>query len=394
MDSGRLVGYRIVKFSSASETALREIALRLMPHQEEIIRTWIGRQWRAWQPPGLTREALGEVFGDMFRGLLRRMEAGELQAALQDLEDAGSRLAAQQFPFEALIISVHFLEESYLPLLLTPASPDSQGWLMAMDEFLHAALASIASSYFQAHRKSLLEEAEVGRIVQEGLLPDIPRTTLDLEVAHIYTSAHERARLGGDFLDFFVLDETRSAFIIGDLSGHGVEAAADSVMLRSLFRGFMRENPAPTIAMERMNRAVIADLRMDQFATALAVVYEAPGRLSLVSAGHPYPVLVCRGLPMLDPDGMALAVDRNATYSATEVELDPGAVFVAYTDGLTEAGERSTRFGEEGLVRELSSLSDAPARAIAEHLVDAALRFAGGRFSDDVAVLVLKRRVE
>lgn len=392
MASGRFVGYRIVRFSQTSEDSLREVAIRLMPHEDQIIDVWISRQWRAWQPPGITRDELTQVFGDLFRGMLRRLESGELQACLQDLETAGGQLAARMFPFEALIISVHFMEESYLPFLLRPRSPGSQKWLIAMDEFLHAALASIATSYFEAYRKDLVEEAEVSRIVQEGLLPPIPNAVHDLEIGHIYMPAHERARLGGDFLDFFGVDRKTSTFVIGDLSGHGLEAAADSVLLRSMFRGFMREEPDPALAMARVNRVLTEELRAEQFATALAVVYSYPGQLTLVSAGHPYPML-CDGVCyLLEPEGMAVAIAPDVVYSRLQLPMKPGALFVAYTDGLIEASDGKTLFGEERLSTEIARVHDAPARAVAEHLVDAARRHAGGDFTDDVAVLVLKRR--
>jgi phosphoserine phosphatase RsbU/P len=237
-----------------------------------------------------------------------------------------------------------------------------------------------------------VEEAEVSRIVQEGLLTPMPRAVHDLELAHTYISSHERARLGGDFLDFFAIDRTNSAFIIGDMSGHGLEAAADSVLLRSVFRGFMRENPDPAVAMERVNRVLVDELQADQFATALAMVYTNPGELTLVSAGHPYPVLCGDSCRMLTPGGMVLAIDSGAGYDALQIPIEPGALFVAYTDGLIEASDGKHLFGEDRLREEVSRVHDAPARAVAEHLVDAALRHSGGRFVDDVAVLVLKRR--
>lgn len=104
---------------------------------------------------------------------------------LADLEEAGRRLAEQQFPFEA-------------------------------------------------HRRGLLEDAEVGRLVQAELLADIPRRACDLDVAHIYISSHERARLAGDSTDSFPIDPDGVGFLIGDMSGHGLDAVADSLMLRSL----------------------------------------------------------------------------------------------------------------------------------------------------------------
>lgn len=387
----RFAGYRVVGFSAASTSALRQIARRLIPDEDRIVDTWIRRQWSAWQPPGLTRKGLAEVFGELFRRMLRRMRDGEPAECLADFEDAGRELAATHFPFEALVISVHFLEESYMPLLIGGPAEKTEGWMVAMDEFLHAVLASIATSYFEAYRKELMEEVEVGRIVQESMLADIPRRSQDLEIAHIYIPAHEKAQLGGDFLDCIELDNDRTVFVIGDLSGHGLEAAADSVMLRSLFRGFLREDQDLSAAMARLNRVAASELRSDQFATMLAIGYEPGGRVRIVNAGHPYPVLRDRGCELVELPGVALAVDTDPDYSSTEFELSPGGVLVAYTDGLVEARQDGDQFGEDRLLRAVDGAEDDSARGIADRLVDESLRHAGGAFADDVAVLVLKR---
>lgn len=388
----RFAGYRVVEFSPGSRRALREIARQLLPERERIIDTWIRRQWAAWQPPGITRAELRQVYGGLFRKILDRMLAREPEMSLVDLEDAGRELAAKRFPFEALVISVHFLEESYMPFLLNADPVKPSAWFVAMDEFLHAALASIATSYFEAYRKDLLDEVQVGRIVQEGLLADMPRRAADLQISHVYISAREKAQLGGDFLDYFALDDGRLVFTIGDLSGHGLEAAADSVTLRSIFRGFMREEPDITNAMARLSRVAASELRLDQFATMLAAEYQPTGRLTLVSAGHPSPVLCEDGhCGLIDLVGIALGVDVSPEYRAFEVSLPPGGVFVAYTDGLIEARADHDQFGEHRLVATVDALSRSTARAIADDVVDESLRHSGGSFVDDVAVLVLKR---
>lgn len=393
-DNTRFAGYNIMEFSPRVKEALAEVAERLIPHESEILDTWIMRQWDTWQPPGLSRDDLRDVFGRIFRFILKCMKERDLEQCLRGLEDEGAELAHVGFPFQALVISVHFLEGSYLRFLLHPPSDKAMRWLQSMDEFLHAVLASVASSYFDAYRKDLLEEAEVGRVVQEGLLADIPKKTADLEVAHVYISAHERAQLGGDFLDSFRIDPRESFFLIGDLSGHGLEAAADSVMLRSLFKGFMVENPDLADAMGRLNRVMEFELGPAQFATALAVSYQPSGKLKVVNAGHPLPI-ICNGeCSTLEPYGAALGIDKDWVYSVVEGELKPGAVFVAFTDGLIEARIGKDLFGEERAAAAVHKVKSASARHIAEYLIDEALRHAGGKFRDDVAVLVLKRSGE
>lgn len=387
-----IAGYRIIEFSLASKEALRAIAECLIPHRDEILSEWVRRQCDVWEPPNLDRQDLLEVFADILDNILNCMRSRKLELCIDELEIAGTHLAGRKFPFEALVVSVHFLEESYLPFILQCDRGQAQERLIAMDEFLHAAIAAIATSYFEAYRRELLDQAEVGRLVQEGLLPDIPRRTADLEIAHTYISARERARLGGDFLDYFTMNEGGAGFIIGDLAGHGIEAAADSIMLRSLFRGFLREREDLSDAMGRLNRVLMTELKSGLFATALAISYR-DGKISLVNAGHPFPVLCNSHARLLELGGTALAVDSGSCYGNTEFELEPGGVIVAYTDGLIEArSEEGEYFGEERVAECVADMRSRSARAIVECLVDRSLRHTGGRFADDVAVLVIKRR--
>jgi len=394
MESSKLAGYRIIRFSDRTRRTLQAIAGCLSPRHEDILDRWLRAQYEAWVPPGMTEEDLRELFGDVMARIFSRLGAGEIEECLAELEESGAQLAGRQFPFEALIISLHFFEESYMPEMLSACSGMERQWLVAMDEFLHAALAAMATSYFESYRRDLMDRAEVGRIVQEGLMAAIPRRSSDLEIAHIYISAREQAKLGGDFLDSFQVDGQGIGFLIGDLSGHGLEAVSDSVTLRSLFRGFMRENPDSADAMGRLNRFLEAELGADQFATALAATYDGLGGLSIVSAGHPHPVIIDNGKPRLvEVGGMALGVSPDTRYSPSPAHLPQGGVFVGYTDGLIEARiQGAEQFGEQRVMKAIVDMSDAGVRAIAEHLVDSALRHAGGRFADDVAVLVIRRR--
>ena len=324
MNAHRLAGYRIISFSESSKDSLKEIAERLLPNREKILDGWVKLQSRAWEPPGFTRDQVREMFGGILNIILTRMASRELELCITELEEAGVALAKRRFPFQGLVVSVHFLEQSYMPMLMDLPLEKTRGWFVAIDEFLHAALAAISTSYFDFYRKELLEEAELGRIVQEGLLADIPKKTIDLEVAHVYMSAREKAQLGGDFLDFFTLENGGAAFVIGDLAGHGLEAAADSVMLRSLFRGFVRENSDLADAMGRVNRVAETELKSGLFATALAVKYDCNGNLGMVNAGHCHPVICDGDCRLIELEGSALAIRNDSTYSLTQAVLSPG----------------------------------------------------------------------
>ena len=390
MDGFRFAAHRLITFSEATKDLLAATAERLIPHEEEIVASWVRQQWAVWQPPNLSREELHRVFAGLARQIFGCMISRRLDECILCLEEAGAELAASRFPFQVLIISIHFFEESYLPWLISRSHERTRDRLVAMDEFLHAALAALAASYFEAHRRELLDEAAVGRIVQEELLSHIPARAADLEMGHVYPSAHARARRGGAFRAC-LCPNAGLAFIIGDLSGHGIGAAADSVMLRSLFRGFLRENADPGRALSRLSRVLEDDLRPDQFATALATSYGPQGRLRVVSAGHCWPVICDEACRLVEITGLPLAVAADTDYPVLDLALPPGGVFVAYTDGLVEARDGREVFGDNRLLAAVRSDRDAPAQELAEHLVDQALRFGGGKLQDDVAVLVLKR---
>ncbi len=394
MEDYRFAGFRILEFSGASREALQEIAERLLPYETAILETWVAQQLRAWEPPGFSREALLETFGQLWHAILVRLQAGQAEKSLDDLEELGGVLADQDFPYEALIMSFHFLEESYMAHLLFPRSDHIMEWLVSMDEFLHAALAALATSYFQSYRRELLAQAEIGRIVQEQMLAHIPVQVADLEVGQAYRSAREGAQVGGDLFDLLAMDAQGAAFIVADVSGKGLEAASDSVMVRSLFRSFLHENPELGDVMERMNSALTAEFADGNFATAQAGIYSSPGRLLLSSAGHPHPVICDSGgaCRFLDTEGMALGIRPGTGWAAQEIELEPGALFVAYTDGLLEARGPDGFFGEERILACIEEVREAPARAVADHLIDTAMRHAGGKLADDVAILVLKRQ--
>ena len=393
MPQYRFAAYRLLEFPEESKAALQQISEVLLPQRDVIVDKWVELQCDTWEPPGVSRDQLREMFAGLFEGMLLSMSTGQLEHGIDELEQAGTDLAQRKFPYEALVISLHFLEESYMPFLLSSPAEKTQEWLIRMDEFLHVAFAAIASSYFDFQRTELLQEVEVGRIVQAGMLSKIPKQLLDIQVGYVYASATERARVGGDFLDAFMLDTGRAAFIIGDLSGHGMEAASDAVMVRSLFRGFMRDCGDLSDTMTRLNHVLMPEFDFEHFATALAYTYDSSGLLRWVNAGHPPPI-VCPGAdePVVLGDA-PLAVSSAPSYSQNSIPFPPGSLFVAYTDGLSEARRDGDLFGEDRIRDAVAQVRNAPPRSVAEHLLDKAIRHAEGRLQDDIAILVLKRRL-
>lgn len=392
MTQHRFAAYRLVKFAESSQHTLKQIAGRLLPHEREIVDRWIDLQFDAWEPPGLSRDEAKQLFGNLFHHMLVSMSERQLERAVEELEAGGADLARRNFPYQALVISLHYLEESYMPYLLDSPAETTRKWLVCTDEFLHVALAAIATSYYEFQRDELMQEVQVGRIVQESLQSHIPKRLFDLNIGHVYASATERARLGGDFLDVFMLDDSTAVFIVGDLSGHGLEASADAIMVRSLFRGFMRESGNLSEVMARLNHVLLPEFDYQHFATALACTYEPSGRLRWVRAGHSEPIICDSGCTMSGAGGPPLGIFAHPEFPRVEMELPEGAMLIAYTDGLSEARHGRDLFGEDRIIKSVLQVRNSSPGAVAEHLLDQALRHAQGRLQDDIAILVLKRR--
>jgi sigma-B regulation protein RsbU (phosphoserine phosphatase) len=170
-----------------------------------------------------------------------------------------------------------------------------------------------------------------------------------------------------------------------------LEAAADSATIRNLFKGFMLDRSDLADAMMRLNRVLTEELEAHQFATALAGLYESGGKLTLANAGNPMPIISGKRCQIINQPGLPLGIDARATYEKVELDLEPGDIFLSFTDGLSEARVGGNLFGESRIISSLCEVRDTSPRAIAEHLMDKALRHANGRLLDDMAILVIKR---
>jgi len=203
-----------------------------------------------------------------------------------------------------------------------------------------------------------------------------------------------RVELGGDLYDYVALDDGRFAVVLGDVTGHGIDAAADMAMAKYVFRTLVREHTQPEELVRAANRVVVDEIAPGKFITLLYLVVDpATGVVACASAGHPPPRLV-------DPDGtvrpiaahgLALGIDHDQAYEEVRAQLEPGGAVVLYTDGVIEARCNTELYGIERLDALLSRKRHFRAEDIAASVIESARRFTGGDLSDDCAVVVVKR---
>jgi serine phosphatase RsbU (regulator of sigma subunit) len=233
-------------------------------------------------------------------------------------------------------------------------------------------------------------ERRTASALQLGLLPSTPSAPPGLSVAHRYLPVGASI-VGGDWHDILPLRSGRAALIVGDAMGHGPEAAAVMVQLRTAAHTLADLELQPEEILVRLDR-MATSMPNAPFATCIAaIVNPAESTCLLAKAGHLPPMLT---LPdgetsLVDlPLGLPIGLGASA-YEATKISLPPGATLALYTDGLVESRTRPLDDGLAALSASLSAALADPGRSLDEscHEVTQALHSRG---EDDIT-LVLAR---
>jgi PAS domain S-box-containing protein len=233
------------------------------------------------------------------------------------------------------------------------------------------------------------QQLDIAESLQLALL-NIPSEIGPVRIGHLYRSATEAAQVGGDFYDAFEVRGGKVAILIGDVAGHGIEAARTATLVKDVVHAFVHESLRPHQVLRRTN-ALLVEKSLSGFVTAfLAVLDPAMGVLRFASAGHPETLLrrASGEIQVLGSGSSPLGVYPDATWKTGEVRLELGDLLLFYTDGVIEARRNGELFGQKRLEKLLNRKRVTVERL--PHLVlDQVLAFSEGTLSDDVAVLAL-----
>jgi GAF domain-containing protein len=251
-------------------------------------------------------------------------------------------------------------------------------------------LASRAAVHIDNARLYTREHATAVTL-QRSLLPkDIPQVT-GLQVAYRYQPASQAAEVGGDWFDVIPLDDGQVVLVVGDVTGHGIHAAAIMGQLRTATAALARLGRPPEETMAQLSR--IAARRGDggdeTGATCLYAVYDpASRRCRFTSAGHLPPALrdPGGGVEFIAVPGGVMLGMGTCRYPATDIQVPPGSVLALYTDGLIERPGQDITTGMSRLARALAA---SPARSL-EHLCDSVLTSLEPHTRDDTALLLAR----
>jgi len=267
---------------------------------------------------------------------------------------------------------------------------DFTGALLQLAGGMESAMGGAKLHRDMLERAQMEHDVKVAAEIQRTLAPQ-PRYCNDaFEVAA--TSIPCRA-IGGDFFDYFDLDGGAFGLVLGDVSGKGPPAALLAAMVLGIFavQAFSGDSPAEALA--NVNRALMRRPIGSRFATVFHAVISSTGRFTYCNAGHNPPALLSRsGMRRLESGGLILGAFNDATFTQETLQLFPGDVLVAFTDGATEALNSSGDFFDDhrllACIQEARVL-DPP--AILEHLLKTIREFTrDAPQADDITALVLR----
>jgi PAS domain S-box-containing protein len=312
--------------------------------------------------PGETESALDRDYAELFR------ELGAGSAVVAPLR-------ARRKIFGALTLA-----------RAPGARPFAEGDLALVDDLVHSLALGVDNARLYQDTRSIAER------LQRSLLPVLPEVE-GLRLAARYAASSTTAQVGGDWYDSFVLPGGNTAVIIGDVTGHDLDAAIAMSQLRSMLRGIAVDREEPPA--EVLRRLDVANHSLHREATATCVYglvkgpAQGPWELTHSSAGHLPPLLTTwdgEARYFDDGTGLLLGMDPGAARGTAHHALPAHSTLVLYTDGLVERRDEPLDHGLERLRRHAADLAREPLDTFCDEL----LIGLGADSADDIAVLAVR----
>ena len=246
-----------------------------------------------------------------------------------------------------------------------------------------------------AAKERIESELKIAREIQMSMVPKLfPPFPLRPEF-DLYATLVPAREVGGDFYDFFFIDDNRLCFAIGDVSGKGVPASLFMAVTTTLFRTTAVRVSRPDEILFLLNRELCRGNESCMFVTVFCAILDIrTGEVEYSNGGHnlPYFVSHAETRPLRNTGGMALGFTEDVTYRSEKIMLRPGDGLFLYTDGVTEAmDEGGNQFSEPRLAEFLHEANGSSATEIIHGAVDQVRRHsAGAPQSDDITALTLK----
>ncbi len=280
----------------------------------------------------------------------------------------------------------------------TVTNTDEIGQLAAdidlMEEQIHDYVNDLMS--VTAEKERISTELDLANRIQTSMLPSIFPAFPDHDEFDIHASMDPAKEVGGDFYDFFFVDDKRLCMVIADVSGKGVPAALFMMGSKILLQNLALVKRGPAEVLDAANNQICRNEHEDMFVTVwIGILDVTTGKLTAANAGHEYPALKHGDGSfelVKDKHGLVVGVMEGVPYTEYEIQLEPGDKLFVYTDGVPEATNAEEElFGTDRMIDALSTANDETPQKVLETVKSAVDEFVGEADQfDDITMLCLQ----
>ena len=263
-----------------------------------------------------------------------------------------------------------------------------------MEEQIQSYVEKITS--ITAEEEKMRTELSLAARIQLEALPGTFPAFPDRNEFDIYASMKLAKDVGGDFYDFFLVDDDHLCLVIADVSGKGIPAALFMMVSRTILANIAMMGMSPKEVLEKANEAICANNKEEMFVTVwLGILEISTGKVTAANAGHEYPVLKKPDQDfeiLIDKHGFVLGGMEEVKYREYEFDMEPGAKLFLYTDGLPEATDNEQNmFGVELMMDALNESLNLSTKEILDHMKGRVDGFVGSAPQfDDLTMLCIE----
>jgi sigma-B regulation protein RsbU (phosphoserine phosphatase) len=247
-----------------------------------------------------------------------------------------------------------------------------------------------------AEKERISTELDLAKRIQTSMLPHIFPAFPDRTEFDVYASMDPAKEVGGDFYDYFLVDEDHLYVVLADVSGKGVPAALMMMAVKIIIANYAKMGYSPAQVLQIANKAICDNNQEEMFVSVwLGVLEISTGKITAANAGHEYPA-IRKGdgqfEMMKERHSLVVGAMHETTYREYEVALTPGSKIFLYTDGVPEASNSGNElFGEERMVAALNKDAAAsPEQILANVEADVKEFVQGAEQFDDLTMLCLE----
>lgn len=248
-----------------------------------------------------------------------------------------------------------------------------------------------------AEKERISTELSVATRIQAAMLPHIFPAFPDRHEFDVYASMDPAKEVGGDFYDYFLIDDDHLCMVMADVSGKGVPAALFMMASKIMIANYAKMGKTPSEILAITNDTISNNNMEEMFVTVWLGIFEiSTGKLIASNAGHEYPVFMQNGKFEVykDHHGMVIGYEEGMKYTDYEVVLKPGDKMFLYTDGVPEATDENEKlFGMERMLEALNKAPEAHPEQVLQNVREAVDSFVKTEEQfDDLTMLCFEYR--